>query len=307
MSRPSRIEELFLPEIPTRDLRPGDCLIEVPVADERGDGFSIRERGIVCLGHHPGGRARRGRSDAYRLTCAAWQAYLLVISNPDWRPCRLIRGMVVNWDDALAALLADPHTRDRILSRGDFQELLHGIAIGDVLGPIADSFSGGRRRAPMAFHTPHAVPTGLSVKHRAAQMADLLLNGRREFMGRVATAQTSMRVRRENGTTALVEAAGPAALAAVYARGYIRGIVVGPTDADGHRRVTVGQAVACHTDITGFLRALPPIDWTRAQQREPGWGGRDTIGGGPHTGSALCDSDLWRLFAVSSRDVAFAD
>jgi len=304
------MEILFVENLQADELHPGDCVIELPLDGEAGDRFSVRERGIVTLGHHDRGPDLAAGVDLCALTCAAWQAYLLALLHPDWRPRRIVRpSWPVNFDDVLAELLVDPATRPRILALKVLPRLLHEIAVTDVAGPagyraLAAGFNDRlllhALRQRVGEETPLPLNNRLSAgRQRRERLCRALLDADRLVPCAAPVEADDHCILREDGETLMVQAETPGAMMHYYAQGYRRVIVVTPRGADGRRRCTVGQAGALAVDDGGMLAPQPVIDWDRANAREPGWGGRTTIGGGPRAGSLASDNDLWCWFRLA--------
>ena len=294
----------FHSNIAAESLQTGDCLIELPIDAELGDTFTIREKSIVTLGHHPGQQCSEFSS--YQWTCAAWQAYLLAITQPHWQPFRILRAeWPVNLDDTLAALLVDPDTRHQVLALACFDRLLNEVAATDVLGPSGylglENRQNGRTLVNainnrLSRPSLSSVAADSAVK-RHAEIAKLILEADRLTAETIKQTPVSVTILRKSNSTVLAECEQPGSMAFLYSKGFSRVILIAPTGQDGSHRVTVGQNCSVFSDEKGQLQSLDKIDWSLVNTMEPGWGGRETIGGGPREGSRLGVDQLWELFS----------
>ncbi len=303
------METLFLDRVSRSELKPGDCLVELPIEPIRADLFSITRDGTVSLGHHPSSLSGSESADAFQLTCAAWQAYLLVTAQPTWAPKRLLRSIwPVNLDDVLAMLLVDPATRPRVLALRSFDRLLREVSTGDSLGPLGyrglEAMGGGKALVGAIANASRAPRLS-----RDSDRLDAARSRCRALMEAMLGADTldptafvhnppGIVVIRSNGASVLAECDGGGGADALYRLGFARVILVDRADNRGRRRCSVLQVSAFRVDSEGVLRPLPAIDWNQANLLEPGWGGRSTVGGGPRGGTSLSLDLLWEAFKL---------
>jgi len=299
------MEMHFVDSLSGNRLRPGDCVVELPINGERGDFFSVRPEGVVTLGHHLSAPVDYTGADAFQLTCAAWQAFLLAVQYPNWRPKHLWRPIrPVNLDDTLAVLLADPAMRPRLLALPHLPQLLHEIALTDIAGPLGyqalEHINDGcslvnaiKRAHPSQRFADHRQAAIAQHAALAAAMMNESLKPMPSSMNKVC-----MRIIRSSSNSAFAECDQYGALAALYRQGYQRAIVVSSAEQYGRRHCTIGQNRAFGFSDQGKVKILPPLDWRTVNALEPGWGGRSTIGGGPRQGTKLSDEMIWRCFAI---------
>lgn len=299
------MELIFATSLSYNDIRPGDCLVELPIDEEdNGDRFAILPDGIVCLGHHAG-KADFPGSDVFGLTCSAWQAYLLVLAFPGWSPKRIFRPIrPVNLDDVMACMLVNTDTRKKVLSLRSFHRLINEIACADVLGPVGYTGlerEGGGKSLVNRMKTVVPPVQILSEQNSRGRYSDLeraVLSIDLSSPESSSALESQYRIVRDDGLTVLVESTDPGAMKELYKIGYTRVILIQPPHSEGRRFCTVGVVNPLGLGDNGLLSPNREIDWSRVNRVEPGWGGRTAIGGGPREGTRLSDEALWDLFAV---------